>query len=180
MKNLKEKYSKEIIKALMAEFGYKNAMEVPKVVKVVVSEGVKEGTTNPKAVDVAAAELGEITGLRPIIKHAKKSIANFKLKTNDPIGCMVTLRGNRMYLFLNKLINIGLPRVRDFKGLPGNSFDGRGNYSFGLREQMLFPEVDYDKVDKTRGMNIVIVTTAKTDKEAKSLLTKMGIPFKEK
>lgn len=180
MKNLKEKYEKEAIKELMKEFGYKNKMEVPKLVKVVLSEGVKEGTTNPKAVDAAAAEMSDIVGQRVVIKKAKKSIANFKLKTHDPIGCMVTIRGSRMYLFLNKLINIALPKVRDFRGLSPRSFDGQGNYSFGLKEQLIFPEVDYDKVDKVRGMNIVIVTTAKTDKEAQSLLKQLGIPFREK
>ncbi|MBI5701849.1 50S ribosomal protein L5 [Candidatus Saganbacteria bacterium] len=180
MNNLKEKYEKEAVKHLVSEFSYKNKMEVPKLVKVVISEGIKEVTTNPKAVDIAAAEISDITGLHAVIKKAKKSIANFKLKSKDPIGCMVTLRGEKMFLFLNKLINIGLPKVRDFKGLNPKSFDGRGNYSFGLKEQMIFPEIDYDKVDKTRGMNIVIVTTAKTDKEAKALLSQLGIPFREK
>ena len=180
MKGLKEKYDKKVIAELMKEFGYKNKMEVPKLVKVVLSEGVKEGTTNPKAVDAAAAELSAIVGQKVVIKKAKKSIANFKLKTHDPIGCMATIRGEKMYLFLNKLINIALPKVRDFRGLSPKSFDGSGNYSFGLKEQLIFPEVDYDKVDKVRGMNIVIVTTAKTDKEAKSLLTHLGISFRER
>lgn len=179
MINLKEKYDKEIVKKMVEQFGYKNNMEVPKLVKVVISEGVKEGTTNPKAVDIAAAEIRDITGLHVVIKKAKKSIANFKLKSKDPIGCMVTLRGEKMFLFLNKLINIGLPKVRDFRGLNPKSFDGSGNYCFGLKEQMIFPEIDYDKVDKVRGMNIVIVTTAKTDAEAKALLSLLGIPFRE-
>ncbi len=180
MIGLKEKYDKQIVKELMGEFGYKNKMEVPRVVKLVLSEGIKEGTTNPKAADIAAAEMMSFVGQHVVIKKAKKSIANFKLKTHDPIGCMVTLRGERMYLFLNKLINIAMPKIRDFRGLSPKSFDGRGNYSFGLKEQLIFPEVDYDKVDKTRGMNIVIVTTAKTDKEARALLSKLGIPFRER
>ncbi len=180
MKGLKEKYNSEIVDLLMKEFGYKNRMQAPKFVKVVLSAGVKDGTQNPKATDTAAQEMTEITGQRAVVKKAKKSIANFKLKSKDPIGCMVTLRGEKMFLFLNKLVNIALPKVRDFKGLSSKSFDGRGNYSFGLKEQMIFPEVDYDKVDKVRGMNITIVTTAKSDKEAKALLEKIGIPFREK
>lgn len=180
MKSLKERYEKIAIPELMKEFGYKNKMEVPKLVKVVLSEGVKEGTTNPKATDAAAAEMTNIVGQRVVIKKAKKSIANFKLKTHDPIGCMVTIRGEKMYLFLNKLINLALPKVRDFRGLSPKSFDGRGNYSFGLKEQLIFPEVDYDKVDKVRGMNIVIVTTAKSDKEARALLAQLGVPFRER
>ncbi|OGC10769.1 50S ribosomal protein L5 [candidate division WOR-1 bacterium RIFOXYA2_FULL_37_7] len=180
MKNLKEKYEKTVLKELQKEFGYKNHMEVPHVIKVVLSEGVKEGPQNEKSVDVAAAEMSNIAGQHAVIKRAKKSIANFKLKARDPIGCMVTLRGEKMYLFLNKLINISLPKVRDFRGLSPKSFDGRGNYSFGIQEQLIFPEVDYDRVDKTRGMNIAIVTSAKTDKEAKALLSGLGIPFREK
>lgn len=180
MTNLKEKYEKEIVKELIKEKGYKNKMQVPKLVKVVVSAGVKDGTTNPKAADAAAAELTDITGQKSVITRAKKSISNFKLKAKDPIGCLVTLRGNRMYLFLNKLINVSLPKVRDFRGLSSKSFDGQGNYSFGITEQLIFPEVNYDKVDKVRGMNITIVTTAKTNDEAKELLSKLGIPFRER
>ena len=180
MKNLRQQYEKEAVKELTKQFGYKNKMEVPHIIKVVLSEGVKEGPQNPKSVDVAAAEMTDIAGQRVVIKRAKKSIANFKLKSKDPIGCMVTLRGERMYLFLNKLINLSLPKVRDFRGLSPKSFDGRGNYSFGILEQLIFPEVDYDKVDKTRGMNIAIVTSAKTDDEARALLSKLGIPFRER
>lgn len=175
--SLKEKYKKEIIPALIEKFGAKNGLEIPRIVKVVVSCGVSEGTTNPKATQTALEELKLITGQAPVKKIAKKAIANFKLKKNDPIGGMVTLRGDRMYRFLNKLINICLPRVRDFKGLNPKSFDGRGNYSFGIREQLIFPEIDYDKVDKTRGMNITIVTTAKTNEEARAVLEGLGIPF---
>lgn len=180
MTNLKEKYEKEVVKELIREKGYKNKMQVPKLIKVVVSAGIKDGTTNPKAADVAAAEITDITGQKSVITRAKKSISNFKLKAKDPIGCLVTLRGNRMYLFLNKLINVSLPKVRDFRGLSSKSFDGQGNYSFGITEQLIFPEVNYDKVDKVRGMNITIVTTAKTDSEARELLAKLGIPFRER
>ncbi|MFC1496217.1 50S ribosomal protein L5 [Candidatus Margulisiibacteriota bacterium] len=179
MKNIsmKVKYTKEIVPELIKEFGYTNVMAVPKMVKVTVSCGVAEGTSNKKATEVALEEIKQITGQAAAAKYAKKAIANFKLKKNDPIGGMVTLRGERMYRFLNKLINICLPRVRDFRGLKPKSFDGRGNYSFGIKEQMIFPEIDYDRVDKTRGMNITLVTTAKTDKEARFLLSKFGIPF---
>lgn len=180
MKSLKEIYEKHAIPELMKKFGYKNKFEIPKILKVVVSEGVKEGPQNAKAVDVAAIELSDIVGQRVVIKKAKKSIANFKLRARDPIGCMVTIRGERMYLFLNKLINIALPKVRDFKGLSAKSFDGRGNYSFGITEQLIFPEVDYDKVDKARGMNITIVTSAKTNEEACELLSCLGMPFRER
>lgn len=179
MLSLKEKYKKEVIRKLGKEFGYKNIWQVPRLIKVVMSRGVAEGVSNIKAVEIAQAELAEITGQFPMITYAKKSIAAFKLKTGDPIGLMVTLRGDRMYLFLNKLINIALPKVRDFKGLSPKSFDGRGNFSFGIREQLIFPEVDYDKVDKVRGMNIAVATTAKTDAEARELLMHLGIPFRK-
>jgi large subunit ribosomal protein L5 len=172
------KFSKEIAVKMMKQYKYKNPYEVPRIEKVVLSRGVAEGTSNAKAVDAAAAELAEIAGQHPVITYGKKSIANFKLKRNDPVGCRVTLRGERMYLFLNKLVNISLPKVRDFKGLNPRSFDGRGSYSFGIREQLIFPEVDYDKVDKVRGMNITIVTTGKTDAEAEKLLRLIGIPFR--
>lgn len=175
--SLKEKYKKEIVPAMTKEFEYSNIMAVPKMVKVVLSCGVSEGTQNAKACDVALEELKVIASQAPAKKFAKKAIASFKLKKNDPIGGMVTLRGKKMYHFLNKLINICLPRVRDFKGLNPKSFDGRGNYSFGVKEQLIFPEIDYDKVDKVRGLNITLVTTAKTDKESRTLLEKFGIPF---
>src|SRR3989339_483732 len=175
--SLKEKYKKEIIPALLEKFGAKNPLAIPRIVKVVVSCGVSEGTTNPKATETALLEIKLITGQAPVKKIAKKAIANFKLKKNDPIGGMGTLRGDRMYRVLNKLINVCLPRVRDFKGLNLKSFDGRGNYSFGIRDQLIFPEIDYDKVDKARGMNITIVTTAKTNEEAQAVLVGLGIPF---
>ena len=177
--NLDQKYKKDIVKQLMKEFGYKNIFEVPRVLKVLVSRGVSEVVVNSKAIEVSSKELAQICGQRPVIRYAKKSIAAFKLKARDPIGCLVTLRGKNMYLFLNKLINVSLPRVRDFKGLNPRSFDGRGNFSFGLNEQLIFPEVDYDKVDALRGMNITIVTSAKTDKEARYLLYLLGIPFRK-
>jgi len=177
--DLKQKYEKDIAKQLMKEFGYKNIFEVPRVLKVVVSRGVSEVVANSKAIDVSYKELAQICGQLPAIRRAKKSIAAFKLKANDPIGCMVTMRGRKMYFFLNKLINICLPRVRDFRGLNPRSFDGRGSYSFGILEQLIFPEVDYDKVDAVRGMNITIVTSAKTDKEARQLLGLLGIPFRK-
>ncbi|MFH1617832.1 MAG: 50S ribosomal protein L5 [Candidatus Margulisiibacteriota bacterium] len=179
MSQLKEKYQKEILPEMMKKFSYSNINEAPKLVKVVLSRGISEGTSNAKAVDVSAEELSQISGQRASIRKGKKSIANFKLKAKDPIGCMVTLRGERMYLFLNKLINICLPKVRDFKGLNPKSFDGRGNYSFGLKEQLIFPEVDYDKVDQQRGMNITVATTAKSDDEARELLTLLGVPFRK-
>lgn len=175
--SLKEKYQNKVIPALKKEFGYDNVMAVPKMIKVVLSCGVSEGTVNSKATDIALEELKQLSGQAPAAKFAKKAIAGFKLKKNDPIGGMVSIRGSRMYLFLNKLINICLPRVRDFRGLNPKSFDGRGNYSFGIKEQLIFPEIDYDRVDKTRGMNITLVTSANTDKEARALLEGLGIPF---
>jgi large subunit ribosomal protein L5 len=178
MATLKDKYHKEIIPAMMEMFSYGNSMEVPHLKKVVVSCGVKDATTDPKATKVAADELTLITGQKAATTKAKKSIANFKLKQGTPIGAVVTLRGDRMYQFLDKFINIGLPKIRDFKGISPNSFDGRGAYSMGLREQLIFPEIDYDKVDKVRGMNVTIVTSAKTDKEARELLSLMGMPFR--
>ena len=175
--SLKDKYIKKAIPDLVKQYGYKNVMEIPKMVKVVVSCGVAEGTVNAKATEVALSELKLITGQAPMSKFAKKAIAGFKLKKNDPIGGMVCLRGERMYQFLNKLINVCLPRLRDFRGLNPKSFAGRGNYSFGIKDQLIFPEIDYDRVDKARGMNITFVTTAKTDKEARTLLSSLGIPF---
>jgi len=176
---LKEKYKKEVVPALMEIFKYKNVMEVPKIEKIVINMGVGEATQNPKALDAAVEDLTLISGQKPIIRKAKKSIAGFKLRRGMPIGCKVTLRGDRMWEFADKLINIALPRVRDFKGVSPNSFDGRGNYALGIREQLIFPEIDYDKVDKVRGMNIVFVTTAKTDEEARELLRLLGMPFRQ-
>ncbi|HBT20959.1 MAG TPA: 50S ribosomal protein L5 [Peptococcaceae bacterium] len=179
MPRLKEKYKKEVVPALMEIFKYKNVMEVPKIEKIVINMGVGEATQNPKALDAAVEDLTLISGQKPIIRKAKKSIAGFKLRRGMPIGCKVTLRGDRMWEFADKLINIALPRVRDFKGVSPNSFDGRGNYALGIREQLIFPEIDYDKVDKVRGMNIVFVTTAKTDEEARELLRLLGMPFRQ-
>ncbi|MEZ0536793.1 50S ribosomal protein L5 [Caldicellulosiruptoraceae bacterium PP1] len=174
---LKEKYQKEVIPALMQKFGYKNVMEVPRLGKVVVNIGLGEARENPKAIDVAVNELTTITGQKPVVTRAKKSIANFKLRKGMPIGVMVTLRGNRMYEFLDKVINLALPRVRDFKGVSDKAFDGRGNYSLGFKEQLVFPEIEYDKVEKIRGVEITIVTSAKTDEEARELLRLLGMPF---
>jgi len=175
---LKERYKTEIVPALLKRFSYKNTMEVPGLVKIVINVGLGEAIQNIKVLDACGEELSAITGQRPIVTKARKSIAQFKVREGMPIGCMVTLRGGRMYYFLDRLINIALPRVRDFKGVSQNSFDGRGNYTLGMREQLIFPEVDYDKVEKATGMNISIVTTAKTDEEAMELLRMMGIPFR--
>jgi large subunit ribosomal protein L5 len=175
---LRDKFEKEIRPALMKEFELKNPMAVPKVEKVVVNMGVGEATQNAKLLDPAAAELGQITGQRPVITKAKKSIAAFKVREGMPIGAMVTLRGDRMYEFLDRLINVALPRVRDFRGVSTKSFDGRGNYTLGLRDQLIFPEIDYAKVDKQKGMNVTIVTTAKSDDQARALLRGMGMPFR--
>jgi large subunit ribosomal protein L5 len=174
---LKEHYEKTARPALMKEFGYKNPFEVPRLEKIVFNMGVGEAAQDSKKVDVAAAELAAITGQRPVVTRAKKSIASFKLRQNMPVGVKVTLRRDRMYEFLDRLVNIALPRVRDFRGLNGKSFDGRGNYALGLKEQIVFPEIDYDKVDAVRGMDIVICTTAKTDAEAKALLRHFNMPF---
>jgi large subunit ribosomal protein L5 len=162
----------------MKRFNYKNRMEVPKLEKIVINMGLGEAIQNIKILDSAAQEISQITGQKPVITKAKKSIAQFKLRTGMSIGCMVTLRKERMYEFFNRLVNVALPRVRDFKGLSGKSFDGRGNYSLGIREQLIFPEIHYDKIDKVKGMNIVIVTTAKTDEEGKELLKLLGMPFR--
>ena len=164
--------------ALMKRFGYQNRMEVPRLEKIVINMGLGEAIQNIKILDSAVQELSQITGQKPIITKAKKSIAQFKLRTGMPIGCMVTLRKERMYEFFSRLVNIALPRVRDFKGVSGKSFDGRGNYSLGIREQLIFPEIHYDKIDKVKGMNIIIVTTAKTDEEGKELLKLLGMPFR--
>ncbi len=176
---LKKKYQDEIVKSLMEKYHYQSVMEAPKVEKIVVNVGVGDASANSKLVEDSASELAQITGQKAIITKAKKSIANFKLRQGQPIGCKVTLRGNRMYEFLDKLVNITLPRVRDFRGVSKSAFDGRGNYTLGVREQLIFPEINYDKVNKIRGMDIVIVTTAKTDKEAYDLLEALGMPFQK-
>jgi large subunit ribosomal protein L5 len=179
MTRLKEKYQKEVVAALTKEFGYKNVMAVPRISKVVVNMGLGEATSNAKIVDTGADELARITGQKPVTRRAKKSIAAFKVRKGMPIATMVTLRGERMWEFLDRLMNIALPRVRDFKGVSPRGFDGRGNYTLGLRDQLLFPEIDYMKVDKARGMNVSVVTTAKTDQEARKLLQFIGMPFRQ-
>jgi large subunit ribosomal protein L5 len=173
------RYKKEVVPALMKHFNYTNQMAVPKLEKIVINMGLGEAVANAKIVDVAAAELGSISGQRPVITKAKKSIANFKLRQNMSIGAAVTLRGERMFEFLDRLTSVVLPRVRDFRGVPTRSFDGRGNYTLGLRDQLIFPEIPYEKVDKIRGMNVTIVTTAGTDDEARELLKQMGMPFRQ-
>jgi large subunit ribosomal protein L5 len=178
MAKLKEVYQEKVVPGLMKRFNYKNTMEVPKLEKIVINMGLGEAIQNIKILDSAVQEISQITGQKPVITKAKKSIAQFKLRTGMPIGCMVTLRKERMYEFFNRLVNVTLPRVRDFKGLSGKSFDGRGNYALGIREQLIFPEIHYDKIDKVKGMNIVIVTTAKTDEEGKELLRLLGMPFR--
>ena len=178
MSRLRERYQKEIVPALRKEFSYTNPMAIPRLRKIVVNIGVGEATQNVKVLDAASQELGWITGQKPIVHRARKSIAQFKLRQGMPIGCSVTLRGERMYEFLDRLVNITLPRVRDFRGLPTKAFDGRGNYTLGIRDQLIFPEIDYTKVDKTRGMNITLVTDAKNDEEARSLLRLLGVPFR--
>ena len=175
---LKDKYQNEVVPALEQKFGYKNIMGVPKVHKVVVSMGVSDAVQDPKTLDSAANDMALISGQKPIITRAKKSIAAFKLRAGVPIGCKVTLRGARMYYFLDKLFNAALPRIRDFRGVSGDSFDGRGNYTLGLKEQLVFPEIEYDKVDKIRGMDITIVTSARTDEEGLELLRLMGLPVR--
>ena len=178
MPRLKDKYDKEVVSLLNEKFAYKNVMEIPKIVKVVVNMGVGDAVADPKMLDVAANDLLQITGQKPLITRAKKSIAAFKLREGMPIGCKVTLRGDRMYYFLDKLFNVSLPRIRDSRGISTNGFDGRGNYTLGLKEQLIFPEISIDKVDKVRGMDITVVTTAKTDAEGLELLRAMGMPFK--
>jgi len=178
MNRLKTRYQKEIAPALKKEFGYTNVMAIPKIKKIVVNMGLGEATSNAKIADVGADELGRITGQKAVIRRATKSIAQFKLRQGMPVGAMVTLRGERMYEFLDRLISIALPRVRDFRGVSAKGFDGRGNYTLGLRDQLLFPEIDYMKVDKARGMNVSMVTTAKTDEEARKLLQFLGLPFR--
>ena len=179
MTRMKAKYASEVVPALRKEFGYTNVMAVPRITKVVVNMGLGEGTQNAKIVDTGAEELGKITGQKATIRRATKAISQFKLRKGLPIGAMVTLRGERMYEFLDRLISVALPRVRDFRGVSGKGFDGRGNYTLGLRDQLMFPEIDYLKVDKARGMNISVVTTARTNEEARRLLQLMGMPFKQ-
>ena len=178
MARLREKYQQEVVPALRKEFGYTSVMAVPKITKVVVNMGLGEATQNAKVVDTGADEIGKITGQKAAVRRAKKSIAQFKVRQGMPIGAMVTLRGERMYEFLDRLMNISLPRVRDFRGVSPKGFDGRGNYTLGLKDQLLFPEIDYMKVDKARGMNISVVTTAKSDQESRKLLQLLGMPFR--
>ena len=179
MERLKEKYTKEVVPALMEKFGYKNIMQVPKLEKIVLNMGVGEAVGNPKVLDSAVSDLTLIAGQKPILTRAKKSLAAFKLREGMPIGAKVTLRGERMYQFLDKFMNVALPRVRDFRGISDKSFDGRGNYAMGVKEQLMFPEIEYDKVDKLRGMDIIIVTTANSDEEAREFLKLIGMPFSE-
>ena len=179
MNRLNQKYNDEIVKKLMEKFNYSSVMECPKLVKIVINMGVGDAIANPKALEEAVSEMTAIAGQKPVVTKAKKSIANFKLREGMPIGCKVTLRGERMYEFLDKLVSIALPRVRDFHGVNGNAFDGRGNYTLGVKEQLIFPEINFDQVKKVRGMDIVIVTTANTDEEGRTLLTLMGMPFRK-
>ena len=178
MEILREQYEKEVVPALMKKFNYKSVMEVPKLDKIVINIGLGDVKENPKDLENAIKDLEQITGQKPITTKSKKAIAAFKLRAGVPIGCKVTLRQGKMYDFANKLFNVALPRVRDFRGIPADSFDGRGNYSMGIKEQLIFPEIEYEKVDRVRGMDIIFVTTAKTDEEAKELLKLLGMPFK--
>ena len=179
MTRLYETYKNEIVDAMTKKFGYKTVMQVPKLAKIVVNMGIGEAKENSKVLDAAVAELETITGQKAVTTKAKNSIANFKLREGMPIGCKVTLRGDKMYEFLDRLVNLALPRVRDFRGVNPNAFDGRGNYALGIKEQLIFPEIEYDKVDKVRGMDVIVVTTAETDEEARELLTQFGMPFKK-
>jgi large subunit ribosomal protein L5 len=177
LSRLKEKYSNEIMDAMKAKFGYKNVMQIPKLEKIVINMGVGEARENAKVLDAAVKDLETISGQKAVITRAKKSVANFKLREGMPIGCKVTLRGEKMYEFTDRLVNLALPRVRDFRGVNPDAFDGRGNYALGIKEQLIFPEIEYDKIDKVRGMDIIFVTTAETDEEARELLTLFGMPF---
>lgn len=179
MSRLSDLYNKQIRNEMQEKFGYTNVMDIPKLEKIVINIGVGEATENTKTVDAAASDLEAITGQKPMICKAHKSLAAWKIREGMPLGCKVTLRGERMYEFLDRLINIALPRVRDFRGISSTSFDGRGNYAFGVKEQLIFPEIDFEKIDRIRGMDIIVVTTAKTDEEARELLTKFGMPFKK-
>ena len=174
---MQDKYNKEVAPALMEKFSYKSTMRIPKLDKIVINIGMGEAKDNPKAIEAACGDLAAITGQKPIITKAKKSVANFKLREGMPIGCKVTLRGDKMYEFADRLINLALPRVRDFRGVNPNAFDGRGNYALGIKEQLIFPEIEYDQVDKVRGMDVIFVTTAHTDEEARELLTLFGMPY---
>lgn len=180
MNRLKERYENEVIKSMMEKFNYSSKMQAPKIEKIVLNIGVGDAVSNSKLLDDAVNELTLITGQKPVVTKAKKSIAGFKLREGMPIGCKVTLRGERMFEFLDKLVNVSLPRVRDFRGVSNNSFDGRGNYTLGIKEQLIFPEINFDKVNKLRGMDIVFVTTAKTDEESHELLAQLGMPFKKR
>ena len=180
MSRLKQLYKDQVVDALVKQFNYTSVMQAPKIDKIVVNMGVGDAIANPKALEDAVAELTQIVGQKPVITKAKKSIANFKLREGMSIGCKVTLRGDNMYAFLDKLVNVSLPRVRDFRGVSSDAFDGRGNYTLGIKEQLIFPEINYDKVNRVRGMDIVIVTTAKTDEEGRALLSQMGMPFTKK
>ena len=177
MTSMRAKYEQEVKKALMEKYGYKSPMQIPKIDKIVINIGVGEAKDNAKALEAAASDLAKITGQQPVITKAKKSVANFKIREGMNLGCKVTLRGDKMYEFIDRLFNIALPRVRDFRGINPNSFDGRGNYALGIKEQLIFPEIDYDKIDKLRGMDVIFVTTANTDEEARELLSLMGAPF---
>lgn len=179
MARLKEKYRNEVVPALLQAFKYKNVMEVPRVQKVVVNMGVGEATQNASFMDSAVSELTAVTGQKAVVTRAKKSISNFKVREGMPVGCRVTLRGNRMYEFLDRLINLAIPRIRDFRGVPTRSFDGRGNYTFGVTEQTIFPEIEYDRIDQFRGMDVTIVTSARTDEESAELLKQLGLPFRQ-
>ncbi|MCI9296351.1 MAG: 50S ribosomal protein L5 [Lachnospiraceae bacterium] len=179
MSRLKDMYKNEIVDAMIKKFGYKNIMEVPKIDKIVVNMGVGEAKENPKVLEAAAADMEKITGQHVVITKAKKSIANFKIREGQSIGCKTTLRGEKMYEFLDRLVNLALPRVRDFRGVSANAFDGRGNYALGIKEQIIFPEIEYDKIDKVRGMDVIIVTTAKTDEEARELLRLFNMPYEK-
>jgi large subunit ribosomal protein L5 len=178
MARLKDYYKSEVVPAMMKQFGYRNTMQVPRLEKIIVNMGLGEAIQNVKILESASAEIGALTGQKPVITKARKSIATFKLRKGMSIGCMVTLRKERMYEFFDRLVNVALPRIRDFRGIPPSSFDGRGNFAMGIKEQFIFPEIDYDKIDKVKGMNVVIVTTARTDEEARHLLKLMGMPFR--
>ncbi len=179
MSRLRETYENEIVNSMIKKFGYKNKMQVPKIEKVVINMGVGEAKENAKILDAAVKDLEIISGQKPVVTKAKKSVANFKIREGMAIGCKVTLRGKKMYEFVDRLINLALPRVRDFRGVSANAFDGRGNYSLGIKEQLIFPEIEYDKIDKVRGMDVIFVTTAKTDEEARELLTLFNMPFQK-
>jgi len=178
MARLKDHYKSEVVPAMMKQFGYRNTMQVPRLEKIIVNMGLGEAIQNVKILESASAEIGALTGQKPVITKARKSIATFKLRKGMSVGCMVTLRKERMYEFFDRLVNVAIPRIRDFRGIPPSSFDGRGNFAMGIKEQFIFPEVDYDKTDKVKGMNVVIVTTARTDEEARHLLKLMGMPFR--